>query len=80
MAINSISIRLQRVRTEHAFVSVEITDAILEPDSLDPEKMRISAEKLIQAALELGAAESTKWSPEGEPSVGPHPIQTASEK
>jgi hypothetical protein len=76
MTAYSIKVRLQRVSIEEAFVSVGVSDAVLEPDPSDPEKLRISGEKLLRAAIELGKLPTTTWTTEGESTVSLHPIQT----
>jgi hypothetical protein len=61
----SVSVRLQRVTTETAHVSVPLTHGAIKP------------EKLIQAAIEKGRLPSTVWSLEAEPVITPNSIQTA---
>jgi hypothetical protein len=60
----SVSVRLQRVTTETAHVSVPLTHGTVKP------------EKLIQAAIEKGRLPSTVWSSEVEPVITPRSIQT----
>ena len=69
----SVSIRLQRTTTEHAFVSVPVTSD-LAIDSGDG-TARIDTDKLMQRATEMGIALGNGWQIE-ERHVRPHPIQT----
>ncbi len=70
----TVSVRLRRVTTETAYVSVALMPDLLEPnfDQLGT----IDAEKLMQMAVELGRQPSTIWTLEGEAVISPHPIQT----
>ena len=70
----SVSVRLQRVITESAHVSVPLTRELfhVNPDGSET----IDGEKLIAAAVELGTHPSTDWSVEGEAVIAPHPLQT----
>ena len=70
----SVSVRLKRVTIETAYVSVSLFPDLLEPN-LD-QSGTVDAEKLMQAAVRLGHQPSTVWTPEGEPEITPHPIQT----
>jgi len=72
----SISVRLQRVTTETAHVSVPLSEEILQP-SLDGSGTKtIKTEKLAAAAIELGRSPSTHWSVEGDTAIALHPVQT----
>ena len=73
----SVSVRLQRVTTESAHVSVLITPKLIRPDPDDPEKGHIDSDKLIQAAIEQGKLPGTNWKPDDEPVITPYPWQTA---
>ena len=68
----SVSLRLQRITTEFAFVSVPVSaDLMIEqPDGTG----RIDVAKMVQRAIEMGQAEGVAWRPE-EQQVQPHPIQ-----
>lgn len=54
----SISLRLQRVTTESAYVSVPLTADLLQLASEGSETQRINTGKLFQAAIALGRLES----------------------
>jgi len=73
----SISVRLRRRQSETAYVSVPITEEVLQSD--EEEGKKIDVDKVIAAALQLGKLESTKWEIEGEPEIQLHPIQNAPE-
>jgi hypothetical protein len=64
----SVAVRLQRVTTETAHVSVPLTHGAIKP------------EKLIQAAIEKGRLPSTVWSLEGEAMITPLSVQTPKTK
>ena len=68
------SVRLRRVTTETAHVSVHLMPDLLEPNF--DQSGTIDAEKLMQMAVELGRLPSTTWILEGEAVITPHPIQT----
>jgi hypothetical protein len=71
----SVSVRLRRKTTETAHVSVPITDELTRPND-EGEGRKLDGEKIMNAALELGKIESTKWEQECEPQIEPHPLQT----
>lgn len=70
----SISVRLQRVTTETAHVSVPLSQELFHanPDGSET----IDGEKVMAAAIELGRHPTTRWSIEGEVVITPHPLQT----
>ena len=70
----SVSVRLQRVTTETAHVSVPLSQELFHsnPDGSET----IDGEKVIAAAIELGRHPATRWSIEGELVITPHPLQT----
>jgi hypothetical protein len=72
----SISVRLRRTKTETAHVSVPISDELTRPND-EGEGRKLDVDKIMNAALELGKSESTKWEQEGEPQIEPHPLQSA---
>lgn len=72
----SISVRLQRVTTETAHVSVPLSEEILQPNPDDLGTKAINTEKLVAAAIELGGLPSTHWSVEGDVAITLHPLQT----
>jgi hypothetical protein len=72
----SISVRLRRVRTETATVSVPITERLIRPNE-DGEGTRPDVDKIIAAALALANHDSIVWEPEGEPEIRLHPVQAS---
>jgi len=72
----SVSVRLQRLTTETAHVSVPITPELLRPSVEDPEQLIIDTEKLMEFAIKQGLLSATRWKPEGDAVVRSHPIQT----
>ena len=75
----SVSVRLRRVVTETAYVSVPLTADLLRADRSGSAENRIDVEKLVLAALELGRLRETEWEIEGESEMTMHPIQAAPE-
>lgn len=71
-----VSVRLQRVTTETAHVSVPLSDELFQLNPEGSGTNTINAEKLIAAAIDLGRHPATHWSVEGEVVITPHPIQT----
>ncbi len=71
----SISVRLRRLTTETAHVSVPITDELTCLNE-DGTGTKPDVDKIIEAALRLGALDSVDWSPEGTPEIRLHPEQT----
>jgi hypothetical protein len=65
---HSITVRLQRITKEAAQVSVPITSELTTGQKLD-------TTKVMQAALALGAYETTGWEADGEPTILLHPLQ-----
>jgi len=55
----SVSVRLQRITTESARVSVPITAEMLLPWLDDSTEQKIDVEKLVATAVQLGAQPST---------------------
>jgi hypothetical protein len=74
----SMSVRLRRLRTETTEVSVPITPGVMSPDEAGGGP-KLDVDKIIEAALQLGKLDSTKWEIEGEPEVQLHPVQNAPE-
>jgi hypothetical protein len=72
----SISIRLQRVTTESAHVSVPITAELLQCGPGEPAQQKLDVERIKAMAVQLGKLPETVWRPDGEPVVLPHPWQT----
>lgn len=70
----SISFRLQRTTTDVAFVSVPVTADLMQEQPERDGTMRIDVEKMVQRAVEIGAADTTKWKQEDQ-IISPHPIQ-----
>ena len=75
----SISVRLRRSRTETAHVSVPIAEDVTRLDD-EGSGRKIDVDKVIEAALRIGALDSTKWELEKEPEITLHPVQAASER
>jgi hypothetical protein len=72
----SISVRLRRRQAETAQVSVPITEEVMRPND-EGEGKKLDVDKIIEAALQLGKLDSTKWEIEGEPEIQLHPLQNA---
>lgn len=72
----SISWRLQRVVTEYAYVTVLVTEDLIDaqPDGTG----RINVEKMVARARELGTWPQAHWLPEAV-EIQMHPIQKAPE-
>ena len=77
MPTYSISVRLRRTKVEYAFVSVPIDEDVLERDPEDNTKLKISPEKVSEAAKRLGTDGSVLWADEASPLIELHPLQTA---
>ena len=75
MELTHVSVRLRRIRTEAAQVSVPITPDLVVRDDHDSGALRIDTEKLFEAALKLGIEDATGWSLDGDVVVDLHPIQ-----
>jgi len=72
----SIGVRLRRTVLESAFVSVPITEEVMQPEADAQGRRRLDAEKVMAAAVRLGLEPSTRWEPESAPLVEFHPVQT----
>jgi len=72
----SVSVRLRRVITETAHVSVVITPDLIRVDAGDPGNGTLNAEMIFQAALKQGTQDSTNWVLEGDVLMELHPTQT----
>jgi hypothetical protein len=75
-ASHSVSVRLQRVTTEAAHVSVSLTEDMWLPRPDNPETLMIDVEKLMAIAIQYGSLPTTIWRREGDAVVTPHPLQT----
>jgi len=75
----SLSVRLRRVRTETATVSVPITEDLTRPND-EGTGTQPDVDKIIDAALRLGQGQSIAWEKDGEPEIRLHPDQTASNR
>ena len=73
----SISVRLQRVTTEAAHVSVPLSDELLQINPDGSKANTLDPTKLMAAAIELGKHPATLWKVEGPVLITPHAIQTA---
>jgi len=71
----SVSIRLQRVTTETAHVSVLLTPELMQPNVNEPGTEAINTERLMQAAIDQGRLPSTAWRLDGEVVITPHPVK-----
>lgn len=69
----SISVRLQRVITEQCYVSVPVSDAVMQADPDSDGNWHLDTEKLFTEAIRLGG-ELGDWRIE-ERQIGLHPIQ-----
>ena len=76
MPTYSVSLRLQRVTTESADVSVALSDELWQPNPDGSGTRTINTERLLVAAIEMGKLPSTSWSVEGDVVITPHPLQT----
>lgn len=65
--------RVQRTTVEQAYVSVPVTDAVMQDEPAADGSYRLDGEKLFAAAVELGRGVAT-WQLE-EREVAVHPIQ-----
>ncbi|MFG2692974.1 hypothetical protein [Kitasatospora sp. NPDC048407] len=74
MTSYSISVRLRRTTVEEAYVSVPVTDAVMQDEPDADGSQHLDAAKVFAVALELGA--SAEWLPE-DGRVVVHPIQKA---
>ena len=72
----SVSVRLQRVITEAAHVSVPLSKELWQPNPDGSGTLAINTDKLFAAAIELGKLSSTHWTVEGDVVISPHPLQT----
>ncbi|MFC9817347.1 hypothetical protein ACFVJM_35445 [Streptomyces virginiae] len=79
MTSYSISVRLQRTTVEEAYVSVPVTDAVMQREPADDGSWsyRLDTDKLFAAAVELG--NEADWLSEGQQTVV-HPIQKAPDR
>lgn len=75
MATYSVSVRLRRTVVEERYVSVPITDAVLQTQPDEDGARSIDTEKFVAAAIRLGQ-DDIGWLPE-EREVTLHPIQQA---
>ena len=73
----SICFRLRRTNHEEAFVSVPVTEEILDEKRDEHGHRGLDAEKLMQMAVRLGSDPETRWRAEGTPVVEVHPVQIA---
>lgn len=73
---HSISFRLRRTTIEEAFVSVPVTEEILQTTPDEDGYRHIDPEKAVKVALDLGRNAETHWITEAEPEITLHPLQT----
>lgn len=76
--ILTIQVHVQRITTEHAYVSVPFDDAILDPPDASGRR-GVNPAKVFAVALDLGVSPETHWEMEDAPRVDIHPIQGRSE-
>ncbi|HET7076811.1 MAG TPA: hypothetical protein VFM49_05110 [Chloroflexia bacterium] len=76
METYSISLRLQRVTVEYAYVSVPVTTALLVDQ--DDGTARLNTDRLVEQAVAMGSEAGVKWHPESV-DIQPHPTQKAPE-
>jgi hypothetical protein len=69
----SISVRLRRTVVEERYVSVPVTEAVLQDQPDEDGSLRLDGQKVFEEALRLGADEQD-WLPEDR-TVEVHPIQ-----
>jgi hypothetical protein len=74
MTSHSISVRLQRTTVEESYVSVPVTDAVMQEEPTEDGSYRLDTDKLFAAAIELG--NGADWLPEDQ-QVVLHPVQKA---
>ena len=72
----SISVRLRRLTTEAARVSVPIADELMVPDETGSGSRKLNVDKVMDAALAMAQLESRAWEFEGEAEIQLHPLQT----
>ena len=73
----SISIRLRRTTYEESFVLVPVTDAVRQDTPDKQGRFFLDGNKVMEAAVRLGADPATRWRTEGQPTVELHPVQVA---
>ena len=71
----SRAFRLRRTVTEEAYVSVLVSDELMNPEPDENGNYHLDADKVVQAAVNLGSDPKTHWTIEGKPVIAPHPIQ-----
>jgi hypothetical protein len=76
MALYSVSFRLQRIRTEFAYVRVPVTEDLVKPD--ENGVGRIVVPDMVQRATEMGQLPDVEWYLEDQ-TIQLHPIQKAPE-
>jgi hypothetical protein len=72
----SIQFRMQRVTTEHCFISVPVTSDVLDrqPDGT----ARINSGRITEQAMKMAEAQEVRWLSESI-TMQPHPIQRPKE-
>lgn len=71
----TFAVSVQQVTTETAYVFVPLSEELFQMNPDGSGTRTIDAEKLMEAAIELGRHPATPWSVEGEVVMIPHPIQ-----
>ena len=77
MPTYSISVRLRRITTDEAYVSVPVTSELVHADAKPGEPL-LKVEKIFAAAIEQATRDSTTWTQEGDVVIELHPVQKAS--
>lgn len=75
METYSVSVRLRRTSVEERYVSVPITNELMQAEPDEDGSYHLDPGKIFTAAIELGQ-DDTDWSSEGR-EVTVHPIQKA---
>jgi hypothetical protein len=76
MPTYSISVRLRRITTEEAYVSLPVTSELVHAEAKPGEPVLM--EKISAAAIEQATRDSTTWTQEGDVVIELHPIEKAS--
>jgi hypothetical protein len=73
----SIVVRLQRVTTEYVYLSVPVTNAMMDKEPTADGSYRVGSEALFAEAQRRAREPDVAWQLDGEPRVGLHPEQTS---
>jgi hypothetical protein len=75
MTSYSVSVRLQRLTTEECYVSVPVTQAVMQDQPDSDGVFHLDGNKVFEVAIQIGQ-ESGTWTSEDQ-QVDAHPIQKA---